>query len=109
MDVGDARAELDQAARALTDAFQLARASGYHPGSRQMRELERAESAYQQARRHHGPGCDLGPAPGPTGPHHHDQRDQPQTEPETERDDVRPARPSTQTRPKWEEPAAGTA
>ncbi len=88
MDVGAARAELDQAARALSDAFQLARASGYHPGSRQMRELERAESAYQQARRHHGLGCDVGPPSGPAGPNHHDQRDQPETEPETERDGV---------------------
>ncbi len=87
MYVGAARAELDQAARALTDAFQLARASGYYPGSHQMRELERAESAYQQARRHHGPGCELGPVPGPASPHHHDQRGQPETEPETERDD----------------------
>jgi len=85
--VGGARAELDQAARALTEAFQLARASGYYPGSHQMRELERAESAYQQARRHHGPGCELGPVPGPASPHHHDQRGQPETEPETERDD----------------------
>jgi len=88
VDVGAARAELDQATRALTDAFQRARASGYHPGSHQMHELERAESAYQQARRHHGPGCDLGPAAGPAGPHQHDQRDQPETEPEAERDDV---------------------
>ena len=88
MDIGGARAELDQAARALTDAFQLARASGYHPGSCQMRELERAEAAYQQAPRHHGPGCDLGRAPGPAGPHHHKQPDQPQSEPATEHDDV---------------------
>lgn len=45
----DAKAELDQARRRLSEAYEAARAVDYLPASAQMRELADAENGYQRA------------------------------------------------------------
>ena len=44
------RTELDRARRMLTDAYELARARGYRPGSPEMLDLERADLHFQHVR-----------------------------------------------------------
>ncbi len=46
----DSKADLEQARRRLSEAYETARAVDYLPGSAQMRRLADAESGYQRAR-----------------------------------------------------------